>query len=118
MSESEARRPRSAPRRTRGPLAITGTYSREWSVPGMHGSQPWSGVRYVAVAGSPQATHAVDVSAVLDKAVSSLQAHRAYLDALGDHPMASPREFLEWMADLTGSRFGGRPAAAFELFVL
>jgi len=77
---------------------------------------PWSGVRYVAVAGSPQPTHAVDVSAVLDKAVASLEAHDAYLKALGDHPMASAREFLEWMADLTAARFGGQRAAAFELF--
>jgi hypothetical protein len=57
------------------------------------------------------------VSAVLDKAVASLDAHRAYLDGLGDHPMGSPREFLEWMAELTGSRFGGKPATAFELFM-
>ena len=94
--------------------------ANRWIFPELadQGLPPWSGVRYVAVAGSPQATHAVDVSAVLDRAVASLEAHRAYLDALGDHPMASPREFLEWMADLTGSRFGGRPAAAFELFVL
>ena len=82
----------------------------------MLGLEPWSGVRYVAVAGSPEPTHAVDVSAVLDKAVASLAAHQAYLAALGDHPMASPRDFLEWMADITGARFGGRPAVAFELF--
>ena len=68
------------------------------------------------IAGSPEPTHAVDVSAVLDKAVASLAAHQAYLAALGDHPMASPRDFLEWMADITGARFGGRPAVAFELF--
>jgi LmbE family N-acetylglucosaminyl deacetylase len=79
---------------------------------------PWSGVRYVAVAGSPQPSHAVDVSVVLDKAVASLGAHRTYLDALGDHPMASPREYLEWMTGLNRARFGGRRAAVFELFVL
>jgi LmbE family N-acetylglucosaminyl deacetylase len=79
---------------------------------------PWSGVRYAAVAGSPQPTHAVDVSAVLDKAVASLQAHRTYLDALGDHPMASPRDFLERMTDLNGPRFGGRRAVAFELLAV
>jgi LmbE family N-acetylglucosaminyl deacetylase len=80
------------------------------------GLPPWAGVRYVAVAGSPQPTHAVDVSAVLHRAIESLQAHRAYLEALGDHPMASPREFLEWITGLNGSRFGDRPAAVFELF--
>jgi hypothetical protein len=48
--------------------------------------------------------------------VRSLEAHEAYLAALGDHPMASARDFLEWMAELAGARFGGRKAAAFELF--
>lgn len=82
------------------------------------GIEPWPGVRYVAVAGSPRATHAVDISATLDRAVASLEAHRAYLDGLGDHPMASARDFLEWMAEATAPRFGGRPATTFELFRL
>ncbi|SDR28173.1 PIG-L deacetylase family protein [Thermostaphylospora chromogena] len=82
------------------------------------GVEPWSGVRYVAVAGSPEPTHAVDVSGVLDRAVASLEAHKAYLEALGDHPMASAREFLEWTTESVAPRFGGRPAAAFELFRL
>jgi LmbE family N-acetylglucosaminyl deacetylase len=79
------------------------------------GLTPWSGVRYVAVAGSPVPTHAVDVTGTMDRAVASLEAHRAYLEGLGDHPMASAREFLEWVAELNAPRFGGRPAAAFEL---
>jgi LmbE family N-acetylglucosaminyl deacetylase len=83
-----------------------------------HGLEPWSGVRYVAVAGSPVATHAVDVTATLDRAVASLEAHKAYLDGLGDHPMGSAREFLEWLADLNASRFGDRRAAVFELLRL
>jgi len=80
------------------------------------GLQPWRGVRYVAVSGSPQPTHAVDISSTLDKSVASLEAHKAYLEALGEHPMASAREFLEWMADLNAPLFGGRRAATFELF--
>jgi LmbE family N-acetylglucosaminyl deacetylase len=92
--------------------------ANEWIFPELadQGLPPWTGVRYVAVAGSPQPTHAVDVSAVLDRAIASLDAHRTYRDALGDHPMASPREFLEWTTELNGSRFGDRPAAVFELF--
>ena len=82
------------------------------------GVEPWPGVRYVAVAGSPEPTHAVDVSGVLDRAVASLEAHKAYLEALDDHPMASAREFLEWTTEAVAPRFGGRPAAAFELFRL
>jgi LmbE family N-acetylglucosaminyl deacetylase len=82
------------------------------------GLDPWSGVRYAAVAGSPLATHAVDVTATLDTAVASLQAHRAYLDGLGpDNWMADARGLLTAMADQAGQRFGGRPAVAFELLV-
>jgi len=79
------------------------------------GLRGWGGVRYVAVGGSPDPTHAIDVSSTMDRAVASLEAHKAYLEALGDHPMASAREFLEWLADLSAPRFGGRRAAAFEL---
>ena len=32
-------------RRTLGPCASTGTYSRLWSVEGVVGSQPWSAVK-------------------------------------------------------------------------
>jgi LmbE family N-acetylglucosaminyl deacetylase len=77
--------------------------------------EPWNGVRYVAVAGSPEATHAVDITDTMDQAVASLEAHKLYLDGLGDHPMADARGFLEWIADMSGSRFGGRKTAAFEL---
>ena len=92
--------------------------ANRWIFPDLaeQGLPPWSGVRYVAVAGSPEPTHAVDVSAVMDRAVESLAAHDAYLTALGDHPMAQPREFLAWSAELNGARFGGRPAAVFEVF--
>lgn len=79
------------------------------------GLSRWQGVKYVAVAGSPQPTHAVDITDTLDRAVASLEAHRAYLDGLGDHPMASAREFLEWLADLNAPIFGGRRATAFEV---
>jgi LmbE family N-acetylglucosaminyl deacetylase len=50
------------------------------------GADPWNGVRWVAIAGSPEPTHAVDVSAGLEAAVSSLAAHRLYLEALSDRP--------------------------------
>ncbi|HEX6682231.1 MAG TPA: PIG-L deacetylase family protein [Candidatus Limnocylindrales bacterium] len=85
-----------------------------WIFPDLEGD-PWNGVRYVAVAGSPQATHAVDVSAGMDEAVASLEAHRVYLEGLGEHPMAAARDFLEYLADITAPRFGGRRATAFEL---
>jgi LmbE family N-acetylglucosaminyl deacetylase len=77
---------------------------------------PWSAVRYAAVAGSPHASHAVDITATLDTAIASLEAHRAYLDGLGpDNWMADARTLLTTMSDMAGQRFGGRPAVAFEL---
>lgn len=95
-----------------------GDAGNRWIFPELtaQGLAPWGGVRYVAIGGSPQATHAVDVTDTMDRAVASLEAHRAYLDALGEHPMAAAREFLEWMADLAAPGFGGRRAATFELY--
>jgi hypothetical protein len=51
----------------------------------------------------------------MDRSVASLQAHKAYLDALGDHPMADARGFLDFLADMAGGAFGGGKATAFEL---
>ncbi|GAA4907005.1 LmbE family N-acetylglucosaminyl deacetylase [Stackebrandtia albiflava] len=79
------------------------------------GVEPWRGVRLVAVAGSPQPTHAVDVSETLETSIASLAAHRRYLESLGDHPMADPDDMLRGMALQTAQRFGGRPATAFEV---
>jgi LmbE family N-acetylglucosaminyl deacetylase len=87
----------------------------QWIFPDLPG-EPWNGVKYVAVSGSPQASHAVDITSTMERSIRSLEAHREYLVALGDHPMASARDFLEWLADLAADRFGGRRAAAFELF--
>lgn len=82
------------------------------------GLEPWPGVRWVAVANSPESTHAVDVAATLDRGVASLAAHRAYLDALGPGPMSDPEGFLRMLTDQVAPRFGGRPAVGFELFAM
>jgi LmbE family N-acetylglucosaminyl deacetylase len=102
----------------RAAIDAIGDAGNRWIFPELveQGLEPWGGVRYVAVSGSPQATHAVDITDQMDRAVASLEAHEAYLRGLGDHPMAAARDFLEWIADMTGDRFGGRRAAAFELF--
>jgi LmbE family N-acetylglucosaminyl deacetylase len=76
------------------------------------GLEPWGGVRHVAVAGSPLATHAVDVSDTFDLGVESLRRHAAYLAALGN---PDPAEALRQRAEATGTRFGGRLAVPFEL---
>lgn len=80
------------------------------------GFEPWNGVRWIAVAGSPRATHATDVSATLEQAVASLSAHRTYLAALSDvEPEQQARNFVERMTTSAAQRFGGRPAVTFEL---
>lgn len=77
--------------------------------------QPWK-ARWVAVAGSPQASHAVDITETLDRAVASLLCHRTYLEALSDTPPEQQaRDFLHRVAQDAGTRFGGRLATAFEL---
>ena len=79
------------------------------------GLPPWSGVRWVAMSGSPQSSHAVDITASFERGVASLAAHRRYLAALGDGPMADPEAFLRAMAEQTAEQFGGRLATSFEL---
>ena len=74
----------------------------------------WDGVRFVAFGGSPQATHAVDVTDSFDAGVESLRCHQVYLDHLGGE-MASPEEFLRGPATQVGSAIGVELAASFEL---
>jgi LmbE family N-acetylglucosaminyl deacetylase len=77
------------------------------------GLEPWGGVRYVFIASSPRATHAVDISRTIDLAVASLSEHRVYLEALGpDNPMSDPGAVLRGKAGRIGARFGGATAAA------
>ncbi|NLU74690.1 PIG-L family deacetylase [Streptomyces sp. HNM0575] len=88
----------------------------EQPVPGGEGK--WGGVRWVAVAGSPKATHAVEVrEEALGRAVASLAEHRAYIGELSDEPVESyARSFTEWAVGLGAERFGGRKCVAFELY--
>jgi LmbE family N-acetylglucosaminyl deacetylase len=72
--------------------------------------------RWAAVAGSPRATHAVDVSAHLDKAAAALAEHRAYLAALGPAPAEEQAAaVLRKLTAFAAPRFGGRPCVPFEL---
>lgn len=80
------------------------------------GPEPHGGVQEALVCGSPQATHAADVTETVDLAVASLAEHRAYLEGLGDHPMAEPEVLRDWL-ELAGRQAQGRGAAVtFELF--
>ena len=89
-----------------------------WLFPGF-GAEPWDGVRFALFGGSPNATHAVDVSATLDAGVASLREHQAYLDALpDDSPGKDPESFVRGTAMAMGSSLGVEAAATFELIAL
>ncbi|MCA0435246.1 MAG: PIG-L family deacetylase [Austwickia sp.] len=79
--------------------------------------EPWGGVRRIAYANPPQATHAVDVTEHVAAAIASLECHAQYLQALGpDYP--SPRDLLEQILG-AGGRAAGLPyAVTFEVFEL
>ena len=81
-----------------------------WIFPG---EQPHA-VRWMLVAGSPQADHAIDVTGFEDLAVESLRCHRAYLEGLGEHPMADP-EFVRGFLAQAGERAGVRAAVGVEV---
>ncbi|MGX1116750.1 LmbE family N-acetylglucosaminyl deacetylase [Streptomyces ambofaciens] len=78
------------------------------------GLEPWGGVTHVAMANSPQPTHAVDVTDHLEAGIASLEAHSAYLGGLNP-PVTSVAEPMKAFAELVGRRFGGRPAVALEI---
>jgi LmbE family N-acetylglucosaminyl deacetylase len=88
--------------------------ANRWVFPELRdeGLEPWSGVRYLAITASPQAMHAVDVTATFDAGVDSLRRHAAYLAGLGD---PDPEQFLRQGAEATAERFGGRLGVPFEL---
>ncbi len=80
------------------------------------GLEPWGGVRAVLAAGSPDATHGVDVTDSLAKGVESLKAHAEYLGGLGQQ--MDPEEFLESFARMTGTRMGCTFGVSFEVLPL
>ncbi|ARZ71218.1 PIG-L family deacetylase [Streptomyces sp. HU2014] len=103
----------------RATLDAVGDAGNRWIFPELveDGLVPWDGVRYVAVAGSPNPTHAVDAGAGLERAVASLLCHRTYIEALTkEEPEAYCRNFLEGAMSSVSERFGGRRGVAFELF--
>ncbi len=76
------------------------------------GLKPWDGVRMVCMNGSPQPTHAVDVTSFLDKGIASLKKHRVYIENLKGF---DPEAFLRQRATRMGERLGCRFAVAFEV---
>ena len=79
------------------------------------GRDPWGGVQQVWCAGSPDSTHAADITDTFEVGVASLRAHQAYIDGLGWKDF-DPAEFLEGMSRATGQRLGVAHAVGFEVF--
>ncbi|HZC26472.1 MAG TPA: PIG-L deacetylase family protein [Actinopolymorphaceae bacterium] len=103
----------------RATLNAPGDAGNRWIFPDLttEGFEPWDGVRWIAVGSSPHASHAVDVTDTLDRAIASLAEHRAYIEALsGQDPEEYARERLTRSATFAAPRFGGRLATTFELF--
>ncbi len=94
-------------------LDAIGDAGNRWIFPGV-GGEPHQVAR-AFIAGSPLATHAIDVTGSVDLAVASLKEHRAYLEGLGEHPMADA-EFVRFFLSETGARIDVDAAVAVELF--
>jgi len=76
------------------------------------GLEPWNKVKRVAISGSPQPTHGVDVSSFIDKGIASLKEHRVYIENLGGF---NPESFLRNVAAEAGKRLGCQFAVPFEV---
>ncbi|MBB4931668.1 LmbE family N-acetylglucosaminyl deacetylase [Lipingzhangella halophila] len=103
----------------RAALDAAADAGNRWIFPELadNGLLPWDGVRWVAVAGSPYPTHAVDVTEGFERGVRSLLEHRTYIEALTEtDPEAYSRHVLHQITGSAAPRFGDRPAVAFELF--
>jgi LmbE family N-acetylglucosaminyl deacetylase len=79
--------------------------------------EAWSGTRLAAFGGSPEPTHAVDVTGFLDLGIASLAEHRLYLEGLGDGG-TDPDAFLRGSAEAAGATLGVEHAVTFEVIPL
>ncbi|MGY1815634.1 PIG-L deacetylase family protein [Blastococcus sp. SYSU D00820] len=100
----------------RSTLDAVGDAANEWIFPELADPEPWQGVRWVAVSTPVGATHAVDVTGVVDVAVASLAAHRRYLQALSDDPVEEQARRQVDMVTEASDRTGGRRVAGFTLY--
>jgi LmbE family N-acetylglucosaminyl deacetylase len=78
------------------------------------GLEPWS-TRWLLVAGDSQPTHGVDVSGeALERGITSLEAHGAYLAGIPGHP--PPRLMLTAITAMQGRAMGVSNAVLFRAF--
>lgn len=89
--------------------------ANRWVFPGA-GGEPWRGVKFVIYGGSPEATHAIDVTETIDAGIASLQEHAVYLAALEEGAFGKdPEPFLRQMAEMSGEAAGLPLAVTVEL---
>ncbi|GAB2792346.1 PIG-L deacetylase family protein [Streptomyces daliensis] len=109
----------------RAVLDAVGDAGNRWIFPGQlerdgagTGTGTWGGVRWVAVAASPYATHAAPVGdKAVERAVASLAEHRAYITALSDEdPVAYARSVVDRGLGMGAERYGGRRCVSFQLY--
>lgn len=90
--------------------------ANEWIFPEL--TEPaWTGVRWAAVNAMVGITHAVDVTATVERAVQSLCEHRAYLEALSGDPVLDQAARQIEMATGPEPGFDAERAVGFELYV-
>lgn len=75
--------------------------------------EPWQGVRFALLGGSPEAGHYVDVTGYLRAGVDSLLAHKVYYDNLGSG--FDGEAFLTGIVEPAGRSAGVTHAMPFEL---
>jgi LmbE family N-acetylglucosaminyl deacetylase len=78
------------------------------------GLEPWPGAHVACFSGSPNPTHAVDVTGHIDRGIASLREHAAYIAGLGGK--FDPDSFLRGAARSAGTRAGCDLAVTFEVF--
>ncbi|MEU3934418.1 PIG-L family deacetylase [Streptomyces sp. NPDC029044] len=99
-------------------LDAAGDAGNPWVFPELveEGFAPWSGVRCMAVGGSPDSTYAVDCTEGLAPGIKALEAHAGYLASLPpDNPMSDAAGYLTTKLTRFGERFHSVPAMPFEL---
>ena len=92
--------------------------ANRWVFPGA-GGPPWSGLRFALFNGSPEATHAVDVTETIDLGVASLREHRGTSKvSVATRSGSNPIRFCANMARSIGPSIGVDAAVSFELVPL
>jgi LmbE family N-acetylglucosaminyl deacetylase len=88
--------------------------ANRWLFRSPDGPDAWPGTRFALIAGSSDASHFVDVSDDLERAIASLEAHARYLEHVG----TDARELLTSIAEQAGKSSGVQYATSFELVSL